>query len=751
MEVKEEEGQAPGESDLSWQDELRRGEVSLADLSTRSIQVLTPRQAKLELRRQREADDARWDARKTGAPYSSPSSSSSTSSSSSSALPLPKPLRCARCFQLSHYGHTRGNIATAISSDFRQLLQSRLDPAAPAAVVLLLVDLLDLHCSIIPALRSLIARKHAVLLVANKLDLLPPDYGENRLRAWVNAECDRYHLHHHALQLVSAKTGEGVVGLMRKARELAHNRADAETGGGRSMYLVGAVNTGKSSLINKMQEMRLVQKGDWATSAGASLTSSILPGTTLGLVGFPLIPARDGLMMYDTPGIIAHPLSSSLTMAELRAVLPSRPLVPVTYRLQEGQSVLLGGVARIDHVQGRPFFFTVYVSQNVTVHVTSAQKMDQPVDAEAAEPLSSEGEEGGSTVPVAETGLTRLLRMHAGSILFPPFDFERFTQLGLGRGPAVLFDLQGRGWMEAGEDVVFPGVGWVAVTGSGRLRVRASIAGSEGLRSAEEEERVLPFAREPLMPFDAKWSTKKFHGSDTRISRRSHQQRAASTPSATHRTAQLQQPLASPPPQRQQGQRSLHSVASFSLSAMTSAASSIRSFATTALTTTRRSLSSTSNAVLGKRSSSVTSSHPSESAPPSTHSHFPSPSPSSLPPSVPSPSSSSSSSPARSARDSPPVAVGRPQWSVYKVLLAQQRAAMLRAYRQTDEYLTRPKRSWQVQADGRLLKFFRHRPHRRPAKEGKFRAQMRRRREKQRSRAAEQMQHATMNEESREE
>ena len=732
-----EEGKAEdgvsGESDLSWQDELRRGELSMADLSsTRRITLLTPRQAKLELRRQKELDDARWHARKTGAPYTPPSPSPSPSST----LPLPKPLRCVRCFQLSHYGHTRGNIATAISSDFRQLLQERLSATTPAAVVLLLVDLLDVHSSIIPHLRSLIARKHAVLLVANKVDLLPPDHGENRMRAWLNAECERYRVPHHALQLVSAKTGEGVLALMRKARELALNRAEAETGGGRAVYLVGAVNTGKSSLINRMQDMRLVQKGgDWM-AAGPSLTSSILPGTTLGLVGFPLIPARDGVMMYDTPGVITHPLSSLLTMAELKAVLPSRSLVPVTYRLQEGQSILLGGLARLDHVEGRPFFFTVYTSQSVTVHVTSAKKMDQPVDDDTSEEQSSEqGEAKGKQETVtAETGLTRLFRLHAGSMLSPPFDYERFTQLGLGRAPALLFDLQGRGWMEAGEDVVFPGVGWVAVTGSGRLRVRAFIAGSAGLSSEEEEERVLPFAREPLMPFDARSSTRKFHGSDTRISRRHHQQQQAPTSSSALTTQQPRASAATQPAsrhqQQQQQQRGVHSLASAGSSSMASAATSIRRFATSAVTTAGRYFSSSA---ADRKSGASPSSPASKASLSSPERSTPSTLTSASPPLSSQSPSSSSSTPARSFL--PPVAVGRPQWRVYKQLLAQQRAAMLRAYRQTEEYLLRPKGSWRVQADGRLLKLFRHSPNRAPAKEGRFRAQMRRRRERQERKA----------------
>ena len=99
---------------------------------------------------------------------------------------------------------------------------------------------------------------------------------------------------------------------MRKAGELAAREGVV---GRRDIYLIGAVNTGKSSLMNKLQEMRYVKKGELASSS--AVTSSIYPGTTLGLVAFPLIPARDGTI-YDTPGVLSHPLSSVLTHDELK-------------------------------------------------------------------------------------------------------------------------------------------------------------------------------------------------------------------------------------------------------------------------------------------------------------------------------------------------------------------------------------------------------------------------------------------------
>ena len=665
-------------NDADWQNAWRRGEINDADLQAHNIDIITPKQLKQQLKQLKATQHS---------PHPHSPSPSASASVPSTAW-LPKPLRCVRCFQLTHYGHTRGNIATAISSDFRQLLQSRFLPSAdnpspPSAVILLLVDVLDFHSSLPPYLPSLLGGRNPIVLVANKRDLLPQSYGPNRLLAWVKAEGRRYGIHYHSVQLVSAKTGEGIPGLMRKAGELAAREGAL---GMRDIYLIGAVNTGKSSLINKLQEMRYVKKGELASST--AVTSSIYPGTTLGLVAFPLIPARDGTI-YDTPGVLSHPLSSILTHDELKALLPTRPLLPVTYRLSEGQTILLGGMARIDHVSGRPFLYTVYVSGGTTVHVTNAAKLDA---------------DGG-------TGMTDFYQRHSGGLVAPPFSYERYVELGLGRGGGVTFELKGRGWEEACDDIVVPGVGWVAVTGVGDVKVRVMVAGIEMTdkekqliakeagnatiddavhrAQAAREERVLPFAREPLMPLDARSSMRKFHGSDTRQNRRGSGGAAA----------------------KRMQQRGFHTMSAFarpqplySVSDVVSAC--FRHFSTSPTVAAQTPPAATPTSSSSSSASSAPAASPSSPPPASELSASESPQP------TPSPSSSAM---ARRSLSS----YGRPQWSVYKQLLIHHSTTIQAAYRATDEYVKAPKGSWRVQGDGRLVKLYRWRD--KWEKGGKFR------------------------------
>lgn len=65
----------------------------------------------------------------------------------------------------------------------------------------------------------------------------------------------------------------------------------------------------------------------------------------------------------------------------------------------------------------------------------------------------------------------------------------------------MLFDLAGRGWLESSDDIVFPGLGWISLTGCGPIQVRAIAAAG-----------TKPYCREPVMPFEAQRTMKKWTG-----------------------------------------------------------------------------------------------------------------------------------------------------------------------------------------------------------------------------------------------
>ena len=159
---------------------------------------------------------------------------------------------------------------------------------------------------------------------------MPSQMGKNRIENWVRRELEYMNVRSianvgGAVRLVSCKTGDGIASMMDKAKELAE-----KVGG--DIYVVGAANAGKSTLINyilsqngKEEKSTLKPKKRRAGNRNqikGALTTSPLPGTTLKFIKIDL---GDGQHIYDTPGLLVPgTITQLLTPDELKIVCPKK-------------------------------------------------------------------------------------------------------------------------------------------------------------------------------------------------------------------------------------------------------------------------------------------------------------------------------------------------------------------------------------------------------------------------------------------
>jgi GTP-binding protein EngB required for normal cell division len=270
-----------------------------------------------------------------------------------------------------------------------------------------------------------VPRGFRLVVAANKSDLLPRQATSARLEAWARRRMAQGGLPRaSAVHVVSSERGTGVKELLAELQAAVGTRGD--------VWVVGAQNAGKSSLINAMRRAA-------GLPAGRHVTAAALPGTTLGVVSVPSLLPK-GCKMLDTPGVPhAFQLSAFMTPDEVRTLpashapmvlpkpsraavvcgascarivcgascarivpecpapslvfglsppctahprlqmrmlLPRRPLRPRTYRIGAGQSVSLGAVARIDvlHTPGATLYLTVWASDDVTGHMGKTER-----------------------------------------------------------------------------------------------------------------------------------------------------------------------------------------------------------------------------------------------------------------------------------------------------------------------------------------------------------------------------------------
>ncbi|XP_061747967.1 nitric oxide-associated protein 1-like isoform X2 [Nerophis ophidion] len=184
---------------------------------------------------------------------------------------------CQRCYLLRHHQTV---VSVQVSKEqFRHVVQTI---RSKRALVLLCVDLLDVPDSVVPDLAELVGANKHVVVLGNKIDLLPgdsPNYLE-RIKRQLSHYCQEAGFGSQVtdVHLVSAKTGYGIEGLISSLQSAWKYKGD--------VYLVGSTNAGKSTLFNTLLESDFCKS---KTSSNRKATISPWPGTTLNLLKFPII------------------------------------------------------------------------------------------------------------------------------------------------------------------------------------------------------------------------------------------------------------------------------------------------------------------------------------------------------------------------------------------------------------------------------------------------------------------------------
>jgi len=368
-------------------------------------------------------------------------------------VPKSKPLVCMRCFKLTKYGVQASERIkhTLITKDPQNLLNILKNQIPSKSIIVFVVDLIDFEGSVTEGVIEMInTKKASLLLVANKVDILPKSYHYDRVHAWVKERITGF-INESKVAVVSSKSGEGMKRVIELLKKLHDERPHSD------VYVLGCTNSGKSSFINKLQKMTWDLPGEKLKTImlADAVTSSALPGTTLNFV--PVKCRSLGITVYDTPGIPSETqLTSFDNMSDPEALIPSKRINPVCINMLPGLSVWLGALARIDMIEGLNKFFTVFGSPLLTIHRTKTETADAVYSA------------------------------HAGELLRPAFKNPELVNFVKER-----YEITCDKFDRASKDILFHGVGWVSITGSGSIVFDVISPFKAGVS-----------LRPPLMPFE---------------------------------------------------------------------------------------------------------------------------------------------------------------------------------------------------------------------------------------------------------
>lgn len=317
----------------------------------------------------------------------------------SSSLENENPL-CKRCFNLRY--HNKNSAVPLDDDDYLKMVSSI---QQTKSLVVHLIDVFDANGTLISSLPRIIG-DNPVLLVGNKVDLLPKSTNKRKLEQWLYRIARESGLKVIGVYLISSKKGHKIAELAERM-EVERKKKD--------IYVVGVTNVGKSTFIN-----RFIAN---ATGVKEAITTSYFPGTTLGFIEIPLDKQS---ALIDTPGIInKQQMAHYVSKEDLKLITPKSEIKARNYQLNSGQTLFIGGLGRFDFIKGDRQSFVCYFANEIKIHRTKLENADSLYERQVGKLLTPPNEETLSLLPP--------LVKHAFKIKDP------YT------------------------DIVFPGLGWITI------------------------------------------------------------------------------------------------------------------------------------------------------------------------------------------------------------------------------------------------------------------------------------------------
>ncbi len=257
---------------------------------------------------------------------------------------------CQRCYRLQHYGEDVPN--PNFSSEYRKVMD---EAKKNHSLIVYVVDLFAFESSLILSAFDYM-KACPLLVIANKRDVLPRNVDDNKLIKFVEDKLKEYELTPEKIIISSAYKNLNLDAMIREINRLRN---------GKNVYFVGASSVGKSSLINSFLK---VYKNETKTF----ISTSPYPGTTLDVIKVPL---DEKSFFYDTPGILVeNSIFAHIDRNAMKYVIPRREIQPRTFQINDQQSLLIGGIARFDYVEGKKGGFTFYLSNECDINRCKIEK-----------------------------------------------------------------------------------------------------------------------------------------------------------------------------------------------------------------------------------------------------------------------------------------------------------------------------------------------------------------------------------------
>lgn len=262
-------------------------------------------------------------------------------------------LLCNSCFEKAIFN------STPKTNEFDDKFYLILEKAKQTeSLVVLVIDLFSFEGSV-PERFSKTLGETNVIVVANKRDTLSPKIKDEDIKAYVYHRLRVIGLNIQKVIIASSLNDYNIDLLTQEIMNYRNNK---------DVYLIGFQNSGKTTIANAFLR-------HYSNNTNRLITLTEFPGTDLRVTEIPLDKTTN---MYDVPGIKTdNQFYDICDKSLINTISPKSLVIPKKAILNSNNSIFIGGLARIDLLEGKKTNVEVYVSNKIQVNIVKGKNLDE--------------------------------------------------------------------------------------------------------------------------------------------------------------------------------------------------------------------------------------------------------------------------------------------------------------------------------------------------------------------------------------
>ena len=232
------------------------------------------------------------------------------------------------------------------------------DAVATDSLIVWMVDLFSFNGTLNPDVVKKV-KKLNVVVIGSKRDLFPSSVTDAMLTRYIDERFSEVGVNPVAIRLLGSEDKIEIETILKDFKEQRKYR---------DIYLIGEVNSGKTTLINKLLK-NYVNKTKW------QIKTELYPGTNSDVLEIPL---SNSSYLYELPDLSNSTSVCSKVEKELqKIILPKKEIVMVRRFIGEGSAIIVGNLACLYIIKGRHTSVRTFMSEKSEIKVVSIDKVDE--------------------------------------------------------------------------------------------------------------------------------------------------------------------------------------------------------------------------------------------------------------------------------------------------------------------------------------------------------------------------------------